>query len=186
MIECESIQLDGEFNIPNNRIYYGSHNSPFGMCEIGFVNSGKEKLICHLCFVDKNEMVKPLQARFPEAEITEDHKESKKLIDTIFHKKKTPSKIKLLLHGTEFQTKVWETVIKIPFGKSETYDQIAKSIDKPKAARAVGGALKVNPINFLIPCHRVVNSKEGKSKKVNLCAELKASMQEYEKSILNE
>lgn len=59
-------------------------------------------------------------------------------------------------HGTEFQTQVWNELLKIPAGQTISYGQIAKNIGKPKAARAVGGAVGSNPIAIVIPCHRVM------------------------------
>ncbi len=66
--------------------------------------------------------------------------------------------IKLHLKGTDFQLKVWETLLKIPTGNLATYGSIAKEIERPKASRAVGTAIGNNPIAFLIPCHRVIQS----------------------------
>lgn len=60
--------------------------------------------------------------------------------------------------GTEFQTKVWEALLKIPFGKTKTYGGLAQLLGDPKAVRAVGGALNKNPISIIIPCHRVVGA----------------------------
>ena len=68
------------------------------------------------------------------------------------------AKIKLHLKGTAFQLKVWQSLLKIPMGQLTTYGELAKSIDHPKAARAVGTAIGSNPIAFLIPCHRVIQS----------------------------
>lgn len=65
------------------------------------------------------------------------------------------------LHGTEFQLKVWNAIAKIPLGKTMTYKEIAQIINHPKALRAVGTACKMNPIAFLIPCHRVISSTNG-------------------------
>ena len=59
---------------------------------------------------------------------------------------------------TQFQLKVWETLLKIPMGRLSTYGNIAKQIETPKAARAVGTAVGDNPVAFLIPCHRVIQS----------------------------
>ncbi|HLW30052.1 MAG TPA: methylated-DNA--[protein]-cysteine S-methyltransferase, partial [Brumimicrobium sp.] len=70
-------------------------------------------------------------------------------------------KIKLHIKGTDFQLKVWKTLLEIPLGKLSTYGEIAQHIQKPKAARAVGTAIGSNPIAFLIPCHRVVQSSGG-------------------------
>lgn len=68
------------------------------------------------------------------------------------------NQIKLHLKGTDFQLKVWEALLKIPTGNLTTYGDVAKSIQKPKASRAVGTAIGKNPIGFLIPCHRVIQS----------------------------
>jgi AraC family transcriptional regulator of adaptative response/methylated-DNA-[protein]-cysteine methyltransferase len=66
--------------------------------------------------------------------------------------------IKLHLKGSDFQLKVWETLLKIPNGKLTTYGAIAQKIDRPKAVQAVGTAVGDNPVAFLIPCHRVIQS----------------------------
>lgn len=60
------------------------------------------------------------------------------------------------LYGTEFQIKVWEALREIPFGETRTYKEVAEMVGSPKAVRAVGGALHVNPIPLILPCHRVI------------------------------
>ena len=67
-------------------------------------------------------------------------------------------KINLHLQGTEFQVKVWNALLDIPFGTSTNYISIATEIENPKASRAVGTAIGKNPIAFIIPCHRVVQT----------------------------
>lgn len=67
-------------------------------------------------------------------------------------------KIKLHLNATSFQLKVWESLLTVPRGSLATYGDIAQKIGKPKAARAVGTAIGSNPVAFLIPCHRVIQS----------------------------
>ena len=71
---------------------------------------------------------------------------------------KTPGELPPLdvSRGTEFQQRVWEELLWIPAGETRSYGEIAKSIRKPKAVRAVGGACGANPIPLLIPCHRVL------------------------------
>lgn len=64
--------------------------------------------------------------------------------------------VELDLHGTDFQTAVWRQLLKIPYGRLRTYGQIAKSLRKPLATRAVGQAAGQNPLPILVPCHRVV------------------------------
>ena len=68
------------------------------------------------------------------------------------------NQIKLHLKGTDFQLKVWQTLLKIPFGQLTTYGTIANKIENPNASRAVGSAIGSNPVAFLIPCHRVIQS----------------------------
>jgi methylated-DNA-[protein]-cysteine S-methyltransferase len=63
-----------------------------------------------------------------------------------------------LSHGTEFQKSVWKQISKIPFGKLKTYKDIADAIGKPKAARAVGGAVGSNPVPLVVGCHRVLGA----------------------------
>ncbi len=66
--------------------------------------------------------------------------------------------VKLHLRGTDFQLKVWQTLLKIPMGELTTYGRIAKEMGTPNASRAVGSAIGSNPVAFLIPCHRVIRS----------------------------
>jgi len=61
--------------------------------------------------------------------------------------------------GTVFQLLVWEELMKIPYGETISYGELAKLIGKPQASRAVGTALHVNPVPILVPCHRVVGAK---------------------------
>ena len=66
--------------------------------------------------------------------------------------------LQLFLHGSTFQQDVWNALLRIPYGETRSYKDIAKEIGKPNAMRAVGSACKKNPILFFIPCHRVINS----------------------------
>lgn len=64
----------------------------------------------------------------------------------------------LELRGSEFQNKVWRALTEIPFGKTVSYSDLAKTIGSPKAARAVGAANGKNPLSIVIPCHRVIGT----------------------------
>lgn len=64
--------------------------------------------------------------------------------------------IPLMPSGTEFQKKVWNALLQIPFGETRSYQEIAEAAGSPKAYRAVGNANNKNPISILIPCHRVI------------------------------
>ncbi|QMW04703.1 methylated-DNA--[protein]-cysteine S-methyltransferase [Spirosoma foliorum] len=75
-----------------------------------------------------------------------------------FEKKRTTFDIPLDLKGTEFQVKVWEALLGIPYGVTKTYGELARLLGDTKAVRAVGGALNKNPISIVVPCHRVVGA----------------------------
>ena len=137
-------------------INYSFRESPFGNIIIASTNKG----VCYIHF-QNNESValRDLKACFPNAiyHQTEDKYQKDALL--IFQKNGGQTdQIKLHLRGTRFQIKVWESLLKIPTGDLSTYGDIAKKIGNPKAARAVGTAIGANPIAFLIPCHRVIQS----------------------------
>lgn len=66
--------------------------------------------------------------------------------------------VPLVLYGTDFQLKVWDSLLEIPCGETVTYGAIADELGKPDAMRAVGGAVGSNPVSLVVPCHRVVNA----------------------------
>jgi len=72
--------------------------------------------------------------------------------------KRTEFNLPLEARGTDFQKSVWAELLKIPAGKTKSYGEIARLVGKPKAARAVGGAVGSNPIAVVIPCHRVMSA----------------------------
>ena len=73
-----------------------------------------------------------------------------------FAGKRTEFNLPIEAQGTDFQKSVWAELLKIPAGKTKSYGEIARLVGKPKAARAVGGAVGSNPIAVVIPCHRVM------------------------------
>lgn len=140
----------------NLLINYSYAESPFGNILVASTSKG----ICYMAFADDEmKAFKTLQNNFPNAAY-------KQMVDLVqqnalyifTHDWTKLNKIKLHLKGTPFQIKVWETLLKIPKGQLSTYGNIAKSIDNPKASRAVGSAIGDNPVAFLIPCHRVIQS----------------------------
>ncbi|TQQ84370.1 methylated-DNA--[protein]-cysteine S-methyltransferase [Peptacetobacter hominis] len=82
-------------------------------------------------------------------------------LEEYFEGKRQEFDIKILIRGTEFQKKVWNALMEIPYGKAVSYKYIAEKIGNPNASRAVGNANNKNRIMILIPCHRVI-SKDGK------------------------
>jgi len=77
-------------------------------------------------------------------------------LDSYFSGKTDATGIKVKMHGTAFQKKVWKSMIEIPLGETRTYSDVASTIGKPRAHRAVGNACARNRIPVIIPCHRVV------------------------------
>ena len=140
----------------NLSINYSFAESPFGNILVASTPKG----ICHIAFADdEKKALEMLQKTFPNA----DYKQMVDLVQQnvlyIFtHDWSKLNQVKLHLKGTEFQLKVWETLLKIPMGQLTTYGNIAKQLQQPNAARAVGTAIGDNPVAFLIPCHRVIQS----------------------------
>ena len=66
--------------------------------------------------------------------------------------------IDLVIRGTSYQQKVWEELMKVPYGETVSYGELARRIGNPKGARSVGMAVHFNPIGIIIPCHRVIMS----------------------------
>ena len=137
-------------------INYCFAESPFGKLIVASTAKG----ICHMFFEeDEHHAFSDLKSRFPNAEYHQVTDTLQQNALFIFQKDwKNLDQIKLHLKGTDFQLKVWETLLKIPLGTVSTYGAMAESIDRPKAARAVGTAIGSNPVAFLIPCHRVIQA----------------------------
>ncbi|HJW17928.1 MAG TPA: methylated-DNA--[protein]-cysteine S-methyltransferase [Flavisolibacter sp.] len=137
-------------------INYSFAESPFGNILVASTTKG----ICYLAFADDEQRsLAELQQRYPNAS----YKQIMDLIQQnalyIFsHDWSKLDQVKLHLKGTPFQLKVWEALLKIPMGALSTYKTIARDIDNPNALRAVGTAIGQNPIAFIIPCHRVIQS----------------------------
>jgi AraC family transcriptional regulator of adaptative response/methylated-DNA-[protein]-cysteine methyltransferase len=140
----------------NLAINYSFAESIFG----NIIVASTEKGICYMAFADDTSAAfSTMQEHFPNAHF-------RQMVDLIqqnalyifTHDWTKLNQIKLHLKGTDFQLKVWQTLLKIPMGRLTTYGAIAHQIEKPKAARAVGTAIGSNPVAFLIPCHRVIQA----------------------------
>jgi methylated-DNA-[protein]-cysteine S-methyltransferase len=127
-------------------IYY--YNTEIG--RIGIIENGKA--VTHLLW---NEELPPYECREQETELTK--AAAKELVEYLKGKKKQFS-IPLEPSGTDFRKKVWNALIKIPYGSTMSYMQIASVVGSPKACRAVGSANHHNPIPIFIPCHRVIGA----------------------------
>lgn len=152
----------GEFKNGGEKlvINYCFAESPFGKIIVG----STEKGVCHLFFEeDEHLALSDLKNRFPNAQYHQMVDKFQQDALFIFQNDwQQLDEIKLHLKGTEFQLKVWEALLTIPMGELTTYGSVARTIDKPKASRAVGTAIGSNPVAFLIPCHRVIKAS-GKS-----------------------
>lgn len=137
-------------------ISYAFYPTPFGKAIVANTSKG----VCHIAFAeDETKAIKDLKDRFSQAEFRLQHDDVHEKALSVFEKNtKDISEIKLHLKGTDFQLKVWESLLRIPMGQLSTYGTIAESIGNPKASRAVGTAIGSNPVAFLIPCHRVIQS----------------------------
>lgn len=140
----------------NLTVDYSFSNSPFGNVIVASTSKG----ICYLAFEDDNLLaLTGLKNKFPNAIFREQTNIMQQNALRIFQNDQVKLReIKLHLKGTDFQLKVWESLLKIPFGKLSTYGKIAKELDNPNASRAIGTAIGNNPVAFLIPCHRVIQS----------------------------
>lgn len=137
-------------------INYSFADSPFGEIIIASTYKG----ICFLEFVNnRHDSLERLKNIFPNAGISNKHDGIQENALSFFNGSSTPEH-NLILHvrGTEFQIKVWNALLHIPYGGLSTYSKIAAGINNPGAVRAVGTAIGNNPVAYIIPCHRVINS----------------------------
>jgi AraC family transcriptional regulator, regulatory protein of adaptative response / methylated-DNA-[protein]-cysteine methyltransferase len=132
----------------------GVHATPFGTIGIALTERG----ICALEFLDgtSEAFASALHDRWPSARIERDGGATRKEADRLFDLRAARPLVHLHVNGTNFRVHVWEALLRIPAGSVQSYDAVARSIGKPKAARAVGNAIAANPVAFLIPCHRVI------------------------------
>jgi AraC family transcriptional regulator of adaptative response/methylated-DNA-[protein]-cysteine methyltransferase len=139
-------------------IAYGFHHTPFGECLLATTARG----ICALYFVqedDRGGVLQQLAEAWPLARLAKEPNKTQPLVDRVFARAATDEArpFHLLLKGTNFQVRVWQALLSIPPGSLASYQDVASSVDEPNGARAVGAAVAMNPVAFLIPCHRVIN-----------------------------
>ena len=138
-------------------IRYGFHPSPFGTALVMIANQG----LAGLAFADEGEervSLADMTARRPEADYVEDFAATAPFAERIFKPEnwRPDQPLRVVFIGTDFEIRVWETLLRIPMGKASTYSDIAAHLGKPQAARAVGTAVGRNPVSFVVPCHRVI------------------------------
>lgn len=138
-------------------IRYGFHPSPFGTALVMLAPLG----VAGLAFADKGEeqaVLSDMTRRWPKASYVADQAATAPFAARIFNpaewSKQRP--LNVVFIGTDFEVRVWRSLLKIPMGRTVTYSDLASSVSTPKAARAVGAAVGRNPISFVVPCHRVI------------------------------
>jgi AraC family transcriptional regulator of adaptative response/methylated-DNA-[protein]-cysteine methyltransferase len=140
----------------NLSVNYSFAESPFGNLIVASTSKG----VCYMAFdEDEIKALNDLRLKFPNARFERKLDLIQQNALFIFQKDWSKlSEIKLHLKGTDFQLKVWETLLKIPMGQLTTYGTVAEQIGNAHASRAVGTAIGGNPVAYLIPCHRVIRS----------------------------
>src|ERR1700676_4565804 len=144
----------------NLHIFFSHAETVFGNILIASTDKG----ICHISFVQETQDPPEVEItnRFPAASLEQRTDLHQQQALKMFRDDWSDlDRIKLHLKGTPFQIKVWNSLLHIPMGSLKSYFEIADEIGDPRASRAVGTAVGNNPIAYLIPCHRVINSSGG-------------------------
>jgi AraC family transcriptional regulator, regulatory protein of adaptative response / methylated-DNA-[protein]-cysteine methyltransferase len=138
-------------------IRYGFHPSPFGKALVMATEYG----LAGLAFADaggEQSALADMMRRWPKADYVEDQAATAPLARRIFNRAewRPETPLRVVLIGTDFEVRVWQTLLQVPFGCATTYSDVARRLERPSAARAVGSAVGRNPISFVVPCHRVL------------------------------
>lgn len=143
------------------QIIYGIYPCVLGNVIIAKTGKG----VCWLGFMmdcSEDHCVERIRQHWPEASVARDdlaiQPETEKLMRIWAGQGSAHDKLKLDLYGTNFQLQVWQALLRIPCGKTLTYQNIANDMGRPKSSRAVGNAVGANPVSLLIPCHRVIRA----------------------------
>ncbi len=145
---------------PNTTLLYTAFGSPIGKIFLALTEKG-------LCAVGINEREKDFINALEKAYNIKPVKDNTafsefaRLLKRYLNGERLEIEIPLDMKGTDFEKRVWKTLLKIPYGRTKSYGEIAREIDLPKGARAVGNACGKNPIPIIIPCHRVVAGNSG-------------------------
>ena len=140
-------------------INYGYGVTPFGKALLAWTNRG----VCFLGFCHeegKEHTWNHFNQQWPDANLTESSVEANNRLSEIFNEKEH-KQLRVWLRGSPFQLRVWEALLSLPSGSHCTYGQLAAFTGNAGASRATGSAVGRNPVSWLIPCHRVINSLGG-------------------------
>lgn len=146
----------------NPALFYTSFKTDVLETEISM--AATHRGICRISFGDESSLLKELRGEYPNAFIQRDDRYFDPILSELhnyFRGIPTDFTCKLDLHGTVFQKKVWKRLLKIHFGKTASYKEVAGMIGHPQAFRAVGSVCSKNPVPIIVPCHRVISSNGG-------------------------
>jgi AraC family transcriptional regulator, regulatory protein of adaptative response / methylated-DNA-[protein]-cysteine methyltransferase len=157
-VACDAL-TPGEFKALGERlvIRWGLHDAPLGRVLVGTTERG----VCWLSFVVHGDAdaIAALEREWAGARLVRDQAATEPYVERAFEmSSRIGEPLPLLLKGTNFQIKVWEALLRVPFGQLVSYKAIAEAIGQPSAARAVGRAIGANNVAWLIPCHRIILS----------------------------
>jgi AraC family transcriptional regulator, regulatory protein of adaptative response / methylated-DNA-[protein]-cysteine methyltransferase len=139
---------------------YGFHPSPFGEALLIATDRG----VAGLAFVNEDsgqtqqDALLDMMQRWPKATFVLAPDKTAPHAEQIFQTSQWSADrpVRLVMIGTDFEVRVWQTLLKIPMGRAVSYMDIARHLGQPTASRAVGSAVGRNPISFVVPCHRVL------------------------------
>lgn len=137
-------------------VSYGFGITPFGDALLAWTDRG----ICFLGFCHEHgrqHISSQFNYQWPDADLAEDLAGANRKLSEIFVEKDHKN-LKIWLRGSPFQLRVWEALLRLPSGTHCTYGQLASYTGNARASRAIGSAIGRNPVSWLIPCHRVINS----------------------------
>jgi AraC family transcriptional regulator of adaptative response/methylated-DNA-[protein]-cysteine methyltransferase len=119
----------------------------YGLAGLAFADDGEEE-----------STLADMTRRWPRAEYIADPAATAAFARRVFDPRqwRADRPLRVVLIGSDFEIRVWQTLLKVPFGSATTYSDLARRIDRPTAARAVGAAVGRNPLSFVVPCHRVL------------------------------
>ncbi len=144
-------------------IAWGFHDCPFGEALVMVTPRGLAGIAFADAQQDRAAALADMTSRWPQANFHEDLAATAPYARRIFDPElwRPDNPLRVVFIGTDFEIRVWETLLRIPFARATTYSDIALKLGKPKAARAVGSAVGRNPISFVVPCHRVLGKSGG-------------------------
>lgn len=139
---------------------YGFHASPFGEALLLATDRG----LAGLAFLNEDtgqseaDALVDMMQRWPKAKFLAAPERTAPYAEQIFQTSQWSEQrpVRLIMIGTDFEVRVWQTLLKIPMGRAVSYTDIAQHLGQPTASRAVGSAVGRNPISFVVPCHRVL------------------------------